>query len=174
VWAETVRDRRHNAQTAEAVNDALRQVIARIWRRYEQGSLRAEFELRADGPTTVEAGRHVFQQARAVGDGTRISLGENLPATFVSGPIAITLPPLVGPVGCWAFLGGSARGWRAITERLVPAPPSGSRVDDPEHRSTGCDGGGVALGVAGDAGVLAVAAGAGLAGSGVAECARVA
>jgi hypothetical protein len=53
VWAEAVRDRLHNAQTTEAVNDALRQVIAGIWSRYEQGSLRAEFELRADGPTTV-------------------------------------------------------------------------------------------------------------------------
>jgi hypothetical protein len=81
--ADAVKDRLNKADTAQAVNDALREVVAGIWITYDQGSLRAEFELRADGPVSLDEGQHLFQHATAVGDGYRINLVGTGHQTFV-------------------------------------------------------------------------------------------
>jgi hypothetical protein len=88
---DLVADRIRQADGAEALNDALAQVIAGIWASIDSDRLRAEFELRPDAPQSHEAGLHLFQDARFVGpDRQRFMLPETGTHTFVS------VQPLVG------------------------------------------------------------------------------
>jgi hypothetical protein len=63
-----------DADTAQALNAALRRALAGIYARVENGVLRTEFELAGDLFPDRRAAVHLFQRAETVGLGPRITL----------------------------------------------------------------------------------------------------
>jgi hypothetical protein len=72
------------ADTAEALNATMARVVTGIYAGLRDGRLRAEFELRADGPSSIEQTRPLFRHATVTNlEADRFTFSETLRQTFV-------------------------------------------------------------------------------------------